>query len=102
MSTFTRRTTIAWDKDSFAGMMTTESQQATNTAAFAELTAKTTEMISAGKMSTRCDLVTVNNSRVISTRWLSDQSAADEWASFCLDFANRYNFIRIYTSTLSV
>jgi hypothetical protein len=97
---FTKKVVIKWQRDSYldCGPTDREGDQAT---ALAELDTKTASMMAEGKMSSDA-IVGGEGSKLISTRLVTDQAAADEWVSFINEFATKYGFIKTDTVVLSV
>ena len=97
---FTKKVIIRWQKDSYldCGPNDRDGDQAP---ALAELDAKTASMVSEGKMSPDV-FVGEKGSKLISTRFVTDQAAADEWISFINEFASKYGFVKTDTAVLSV
>jgi hypothetical protein len=97
---FTKKVKITWQKDNYLDCGTAD-RNGDQSAALAELDAKTAEMVGAGKMS--ADAIVENrDSTIISTKLVTDQSAADEWVGFINSFANKYGFVKSNTVILSV
>jgi hypothetical protein len=97
---FTKKIIIKWQKDSYLDCGTAD-RETDQSAALTELDAKTTAMITEGKMSSDA-IVSIIGSALVSTRLVTDQAAADEWVSFNNTFATRYGFVKTNTVILSV
>jgi hypothetical protein len=97
---YTKKVIIKWQKDSYLDCGTADREGA-QSAALAELDAKTTAMIAEGKMSADA-VVGGDGSTLISTKLFTDQAAADEWVAFNNTFATTYGFVKTNTVVLSV
>lgn len=90
---FTKKVVIKWQRDSYLDCGTAD-RSTDQTAALAELDAKTAEMISEGKMSADV-IVDGGPLTVFSIKRVTDQAAADEWIAFNNAFATKYGFVKI-------
>jgi len=94
---YTKKVKITWQKDSYLDCGPNDRNE-NDSAALAELDAKTAEMIAVGKMSADT-MVESKGSSLISTRLFTDQSAAEEWISFINAFVAKYRFVK---STIAI
>jgi hypothetical protein len=90
---FTKKVVVKWQRDSYINS-NPEDRTESDSAALAELDAKTADMIAEGKMS--LDVIVGGvDSTIKSVRLLTDQAAAEEWISFNDTFATTYGFVKI-------
>jgi hypothetical protein len=97
---FTKKVIIKWQKDSYLECGTAD-RDGDQSSALAELDAKTTEMIAAGKMSADA-IVESRGSSLISTRLVTDQTVADEWVSFNNTFATKHGFVKLSSAIINL
>jgi hypothetical protein len=97
---FTKKVKITWQRDSYINSNANDRNES-NTAALAELDAKTAEMVGAGKMSADV-IVESKGSKLISSRLVTDQAAADEWIAFNNTFATKYGFVKISSAIINL
>jgi len=90
---FTKKAVIKWQRDSYINS-NPEDRTESDSAALAELDAKTADMVAEGKMSPDV-IVGGVGSTILSARLLTDQAAAEEWISFNDTFATTYGFVKI-------
>ena len=90
---FTKKVVIKWQRDSYLDC-NQDDRETDQSAALAEIDAKTTTMIAEGKMSDNI-VVDGSGSTIISIRRVTDQAAADEWIAFNNEFATKYGFVKI-------
>ena len=97
---YTKKVITKWQRDSYPDCGTAD-RDGDQSAALAELDAKTTAMVAEGKM--RENPVVAGSGTTISTiRYVTDQPAADEWISFIDEFATKYGFVKISSTVKSV
>jgi hypothetical protein len=95
---FTKKVKITWQRDSYPDC-NSDDREGPHAVALAELDAKTAEMVAGGKM--REDSVVAGSGPTITTiKYVTDQSAADEWISFINTFATKYGFVKTNTVVL--
>ena len=97
---YTEKVIIKWQKDSYLDCGTAD-RDGDQSAALAELDAKTTAMIAEGKMSSDA-VVSGEGSKLISTRLVTDQAAADEWVAFNNTFATKYGFVKLSSAIINL
>ena len=97
---FTKKVVIKWQRDSYINA-NPEDRTESDSAALAELDAKTAEMVAEGKMSPDVIVGGVGTT-ILSARLVTDQTAADEWISFIDEFATKHGFVKTNTVILSV
>jgi hypothetical protein len=98
---YTKKVIIKWQRDSYltSGTADRSTDQAT---ALAELDAKTTAMVTEGKMSSDSIVDGNESSVLISIKQVTDQAAADEWIAFNDAFASKYGFVKISSTIKSI
>jgi hypothetical protein len=97
---YTKKVIIKWQKDSYLDCGTAD-RDGDQSAALAELDVKTTAMIAEGKMSSDA-VVGGEGSKLISTRLVTDQAAADEWVAFNNTFATKYGFVKLSSAIINL
>ena len=94
MSTFTTRTIIVWDKDTYATMVGSIELPSTNPASF-EFNEKAQEFIDDDKMDADNGEIRFEGNTAISIKHFIDDAAAQEWLDFCKSLATKYNLTMI-------
>lgn len=90
---FTKKVVVKWQRDSYINA-NPEDRTESDSAALAELDAKTAEFVAQGKMSPDVIVGGVGTT-ILSARLFTDQAVAEEWVAFENSFAAKHGFVKI-------